>query len=111
MEVNAQKIKAMRSDKGWTQQHLADACSISLRTVQRVERYGTASNETAMGLCAVFEVDRGDIVLPEIPVEAIVSEFNNEHTYHTKSHVTALAIGMGIGSLVTLVIVFLLAWR
>jgi len=111
MEVNAQKIKAMRSDKGWTQQHLADACSISLRTVQRVERYGTASNETVMGLCAVFEVERGEFVLPDIPVETIVSELDIEQKINKKSHLTALAIGMGIGSLVTLVIVSLLAWR
>lgn len=54
MDVNAKKIKALRKSKGWTQQHLADACAISLRTVQRVERYGNASQETVLSLAAVF---------------------------------------------------------
>jgi transcriptional regulator with XRE-family HTH domain len=56
----------MRNARGWTQQHLADACDISLRTVQRVEKYGTASNETIMGLCAVFEIDARELsVVPK----------------------------------------------
>ncbi len=28
MEVNAKKIKLLRTSKGWTQQHLADACIV-----------------------------------------------------------------------------------
>jgi transcriptional regulator with XRE-family HTH domain len=50
MEVNASLIKNQRLINGWTQQHLADACSVSLRTIQRVERYGQASNETVASL-------------------------------------------------------------
>lgn len=56
MEVNASLIKSHRTNRGFTQQHLADACAISLRTIQRVERYGTASSETLMSLSAVFDV-------------------------------------------------------
>ncbi|UTW56567.1 helix-turn-helix domain-containing protein [Kordiimonas sp. SCSIO 12610] len=61
MEVNASIVRSMRMSKGWTQQHLADACDVSLRTIQRVEKLGTASNETVMGLCAVFEVDQKEL--------------------------------------------------
>lgn len=71
MEVNAIKIKQHRTDLSWTQQQLADACDVSLRTIQRVERYGTASNETVMALAAVFELNKLDIVVPEEPVEVI----------------------------------------
>ena len=67
MEVNASTIKSLRQGRGWTQQHLADACDVSLRTVQRVEKFGTASNETVLGLCAVFEIERTDLsVIPEV---------------------------------------------
>ena len=58
MEIDAITVKALRQSKGWTQQHLADACAISLRTVQRVEKEGSASSETLLGLCAVLEVEQ-----------------------------------------------------
>jgi len=56
MEVNSQQIKNLRTERAYTQQHLADACAVSLRTIQRVERYGVASSETVMSLSAVFGV-------------------------------------------------------
>jgi transcriptional regulator with XRE-family HTH domain len=65
MEVNAKKIKELRTAKGWTQQHLADACAISLRTVQRVERYGNASQDTVLGLSSVFETAQSNIIVAE----------------------------------------------
>lgn len=65
MQVDCQQITQQRSGKGWTQQHLADACGVSLRTVQRVEKDGIASTETVAALCSVFEVDRGQLVIDE----------------------------------------------
>lgn len=68
MYINAELIKTKRVAQSWTQQHLADACGISLRTVQRIERYGNASNETVMALAAVFEIEQSEIVSPDVPV-------------------------------------------
>lgn len=62
MEVNALAIKELRNKRAYTQQHLADACGVSLRTIQRVERYGTTSMETLMSLSAVFEVDKQNLL-------------------------------------------------
>ena len=101
MEVNAAKIKMLRTDKSWTQQHLADACSVSLRTIQRVERYGNASNETVMSLCAVFEIGRDVIVMPDIPVETQETVVDIAQMFNMKSHLIAMAIGIGIGAIVT----------
>ncbi len=47
--------------EGLTQQHLADACAVSLRTIQRVEKEGMASSETVLALCSVLEVERKTI--------------------------------------------------
>jgi transcriptional regulator with XRE-family HTH domain len=58
MEINAETVRSERHRRGWTQQHLADAAGCSLRTVQRIERQGLASNESVSALCAVFEVER-----------------------------------------------------
>ncbi len=57
MDINAEKIKLLRLAKRWTQQHLADASGLSLRTIQRVERDGAASKETVLCLCSVFEIE------------------------------------------------------
>ena len=62
MNVDNQQIVQLRVDNGWTQQHLADACGVSLRTIQRVEKEGIASVETVAALCSVFEIERQHIV-------------------------------------------------
>lgn len=58
MEINAETVRSERQQRGWTQQHLADAAGCSLRTIQRIEKHGLASNESVSALCAVFEVER-----------------------------------------------------
>jgi transcriptional regulator with XRE-family HTH domain len=66
LDINSQEIKSLRQSKGWTQQHLADACDLSLRTIQRVERHGAASNETALSLCAVFDRTIEQLIVIEV---------------------------------------------
>lgn len=58
MQLDKDTLREKRLDLGWTQQQLADACGISLRTVQRIEKSGVASLDTTAALSAVFEVDR-----------------------------------------------------
>ena len=76
MEVNTTTVRDLRRARGWTQQHLADACEISLRTVQRVEKDGTAAHDTVQGLCAVFDVLPDDLLQvsvdsrTEVPIQA-----------------------------------------
>jgi transcriptional regulator with XRE-family HTH domain len=100
MDVNAKKIKMWRTKKGWTQQHLADACAISLRTVQRVERYGNASQETVLSLAAVFEISHIDIVEPEEPVELLESPENSQH----KQLFIAALFGAIFGALIMFIV-------
>ncbi|MDC2890068.1 helix-turn-helix transcriptional regulator [Psychrosphaera algicola] len=68
MNINAELIKIHRTKHNWTQQVLAESCGVSLRTIQRVERYGNASHETVMALASVFEIEQSEIVIPESPV-------------------------------------------
>ncbi|WP_435275349.1 helix-turn-helix domain-containing protein [Psychrobium sp. nBUS_13] len=65
MNVNATLIKEHRTSRALTQQHLADACDVSLRTIQRVERYGNASSETLMSLSSVFEIETSALLITE----------------------------------------------
>ena len=50
-------IQKLRLKRGWSQQQLADASGLSVRTIQRIEGGQTASIETLKSLAAVFEVD------------------------------------------------------
>src|SRR5205814_6188705 len=50
-------IQKLRLKRGWSQQQLADASGLSVRTIQRIENGAAASTESLKCLAAVFEVD------------------------------------------------------
>jgi transcriptional regulator with XRE-family HTH domain len=99
MEVNAGKIKMIRTTNGWTQQHLADACGISLRTVQRVERYGNASQETLASLASVYELTQGDLLTEQDDSEKMEGNNIVVINVQTKAVVLAALVGMCVGAL------------
>ena len=55
MNIDNEWIKAQRANRAWSQEQLAAAAGLSLRTVQRIEKTGVASNESVKALAAVFE--------------------------------------------------------
>lgn len=69
MKVNSEVIKALRKQRAWSQDELAAASGISLRTIQRIENSGNSSLESKKALAAVFEID---VAALEIDEEAIV---------------------------------------
>lgn len=54
MQIEPSRIRSERERRAWSQEHLAESSGLSLRTVQRVEKSGAASFETARALAAVF---------------------------------------------------------
>jgi len=97
MEVNALVIKNHRTSRALTQQHLAEACDVSLRTIQRVERYGVASSETLMSLSAVFGVDTKELL-----IKVADDTSNNVHKRINLVLITmALIFGSSLGSVIT----------
>ena len=56
VKLDNNKILKLRSIKCWSQEELASASGLSVRTIQRVEKSGTASLETTKALAAVFDV-------------------------------------------------------
>ncbi|KKO48678.1 XRE family transcriptional regulator [Arsukibacterium sp. MJ3] len=99
MDVNAKKIKELRTAKGWTQQHLADACAISLRTVQRVERYGNASQDTVLGLSSVFETAQSNIIVAEALEEDLAGGGEKESGQSKQVFLVAV-FGAMVGALI-----------
>lgn len=61
VKVSVDKIRQLRTSKGWPQDQLAQISGLSVRTVQRVESEGVASFNTAMSLAATFEVDVSEL--------------------------------------------------
>jgi len=68
MIINAEKVIAERKIRAWSQQHLADASAVSLRTIQRVENNGSGSLETIKALASCFELDVDMLFEPKIEI-------------------------------------------
>lgn len=62
MLINAEKVRLTRLQRGWTQEQFAELCGLSVRTVQRIEKSGTASLDSANALAAVLETDRIELL-------------------------------------------------
>lgn len=66
MKINKETLRRERELRAWTQSHLAEVADLSMRTVQRIERTGDASMESASALAAALNLDL--IALMEKPV-------------------------------------------
>ena len=75
MKLNPAGVKKLRESKSWTQEHLASAAGVSLRTIQRVEADGTASAESTLAIAAALGVPVENIHLaPDVGDTARSSE-------------------------------------
>jgi transcriptional regulator with XRE-family HTH domain len=56
LKIDSEFIKAERQSRGWSQEQLAAAAGLGVRTIQRMESGSVASAESAKSLAAVFGV-------------------------------------------------------
>jgi transcriptional regulator with XRE-family HTH domain len=54
--LSPERVKHFRKDNGWSQELLAKAAGLSLRTIQRAEKDGNSSAETQLSLAAAFNI-------------------------------------------------------
>lgn len=66
MKINKEILRRERELRAWTQSHLAEVADLSMRTVQRIERTGDVSMESAGALAAALNIDLA--VLMEAPI-------------------------------------------
>lgn len=66
MKINKEILRHERELRAWTQSHLAEIAELSMRTVQRIERTGDASMESAGALAVALDIDLA--VLMEAPI-------------------------------------------
>lgn len=57
MRIDPHRVRALRQSRHWSQEQLANACGLNLRTIQRLESGARGSTESVRALAAVFEVE------------------------------------------------------
>lgn len=55
-------VRALRLERGWSQEHLAQLSGLSIRTVQRIECGRKAGLESRKCLAAAFETDVANLI-------------------------------------------------
>jgi transcriptional regulator with XRE-family HTH domain len=63
------QIQKLRLERGWSQEQLAQAAGLSVRTVQRLERGRPGSLETLNAVAAAFDLDISCLRAPEMETE------------------------------------------
>ncbi len=98
MQLNPQLIKQLRTDRGWTQQQLADICTISLRTVQRVELQGLGSLETCKALATAFSISREQLLEQNQPAsdQAVAAQTSKTRIWVGLAFVIGIVAGSGL---------------
>jgi DNA-binding XRE family transcriptional regulator len=59
--MSGEKVRELREARSWTQQHLAEAAELSLRTVQRLETAHSGSAETMLAIAGALGVEVGSL--------------------------------------------------
>ncbi len=103
MKINGEAVRALRERKSWSQEHLASASGLSVRTVQRVEMESVASAETRLALAAALGVPVADLIPASSSANATVEskapggeERRKATVYDTLMRKTMLALGVGV---------------
>ena len=72
MQIDSARLKQLREQRAWSQEHLAALTGLSVRTIQRLETNGAAAHESRLALAAAFGLDPADLApapepAPHIP--------------------------------------------
>lgn len=87
MRVSPSIVRKLRTDLGWSQEQLAIASGLSLRTIQRVEAEGVVSLETRSSLAATFGVSASTLA---------VESSAKEETNRPPRDVAAFILGVAV---------------
>ncbi len=68
MNINSAVVKQLRSEKSWSQEELAIAAGLNLRTIQRIEKEATASLQSRKALASAFGVAIKDLEFLDSPI-------------------------------------------
>ena len=61
VRVDGERIRLEREKRAWSQDHLAGAAGIGVRTIQRIEATGVASYESVRAIAAALQMSITDL--------------------------------------------------
>ena len=61
MKIDSNLIVNLRNARSWSQEELAQATGLNLRTVQRIEREGAISLQSKKALASVFDMQMNEL--------------------------------------------------
>jgi transcriptional regulator with XRE-family HTH domain len=65
MKINAPLVVTLRNRRSWSQEELATAAGLNLRTIQRIESDGVASLQSRKALASAFDVEVTELDIQE----------------------------------------------
>jgi len=63
MKVDAKRIREERLRRAWSQEHVAAITGLGLRTIQRIENSGGASNESIAAIASVMAIPVDQLIM------------------------------------------------
>ena len=69
MKINAALVAKLRRNRSWSQDELAVASGLNLRTIQRIEKHALASLQSKKAVAAAFDIDARDLDCEEDPMK------------------------------------------
>jgi len=61
IKIVAENIKRQREARSWTQEHLAQAAQVDVRTIQRAEAGSGIGSESLLAIAGSFGIDVGEL--------------------------------------------------
>lgn len=86
MKINAELILKLRINNSWTQEELAIASGLNLKTIQRIENKATASLQSKKAIASVFNVDIQDLDYKD-KTKSSCPECNSEKVFKFKNKI------------------------
>ena len=83
MRINAKLVYKLRTQKCWTQEELAIAAGLNVKTVQRIERKASSSLQSKKALASALDVDSQDLDYEESAMKPC-PECHSEKIYRYK---------------------------
>ncbi len=116
MNIDGEAVRALRERKSWSQEHLASAAGLSVRTIQRVEVENVASAETRLAIAAALGVPVADLMPAPSTNDATVKDapLPPPAVAHARSPLagtavlrnTLLGLAIALGFVVAVLVVF-----
>jgi transcriptional regulator with XRE-family HTH domain len=85
-----EKVRSLRESKGWTQEDLATAAAVSVKTIRRAEQGASMRVETMKALASAFDVDWSELTTACAPNKSASDEQSLFEAYDGRGLLKAL---------------------